>query len=267
MRRHRQRQRLWVSQADILAGQQYQAAGHEEGVFSGFQHARQPVHRGIGIGAAHTLDKGGDDLIVLIAGPVVQQGPLLQRLFDRRLIDVPDALGIGWGGCRRQLQGVQRHAGIAVGHGDEVFHCVRRRRDVLGAQSPLRVGQGSAHQPFYRRIVQRFQPEDPTARQQSGVDGEARILGGRADEREEAAFHDGQHGILLRLIEAVNLVHEQDRAPVAGGASRARSISRPPQLGHAGGDGADPDELRLRHPGDHCGQGRLTAPRRPPQND
>ena len=48
------------------------------------------------------------------------------------------------------------------------------------------------------------------ARQQRVVHFERRILGGRADEGHQTLFDVRQKGILLRLVEAMNLIHEQD---------------------------------------------------------
>src|SRR2546427_5130448 len=41
---------------------------------------------------------------------------------------------------------------------------------------------------------------------------EARVLRGRAEQREHPRFHPGEKRILLRAVEAVDLVAEQDRA-------------------------------------------------------
>ncbi|WP_409035240.1 replication-associated recombination protein A, partial [Novosphingobium sp.] len=49
-----------------------------------------------------------------------------------------------------------------------------------------------------------------------GVEREAGVLGGRADQRYSAAFNERQKAILLGAVEAVDLVHEQQRAPALG---------------------------------------------------
>jgi hypothetical protein len=59
------------------------------------------------------------------------------------------------------------------------------------------------------------------ARQQRRVDLERRVLGGGADEGEQARFDMRQEGVLLGLVEAVHLVDEDQRA-----AARCRAALR-----------------------------------------
>ena len=42
-------QRLRVGHADVLAGEDDHPAGDEAGVLAGLEHARQPVHAGVGV--------------------------------------------------------------------------------------------------------------------------------------------------------------------------------------------------------------------------
>src|SRR5437016_5640609 len=51
--------RVGIGVADVLAGQDRDAAGDEARVFAGFEHAGDPVDGGVGVGAAHALDQGG----------------------------------------------------------------------------------------------------------------------------------------------------------------------------------------------------------------
>ena len=62
-------QRLGIGEADILDGDADQAAGDEERILAALQHAGEPVERRIGIGAAHRLVPGGDEIVVLLADP------------------------------------------------------------------------------------------------------------------------------------------------------------------------------------------------------
>ena len=52
-RRHAQRQRLRVCQADVFHCHAHQPPGNVQRIFAGLQHARQPVQRRIGIAVAH----------------------------------------------------------------------------------------------------------------------------------------------------------------------------------------------------------------------
>ena len=75
-------------------------------------------------------------------------------------------------------------------------------------------------------MVEAAQDQHLAARQQRGVELEARILGGRADERDGAVLDIGQEAVLLGAVEAVDLVHEQQRLlPGAGGGPAPRRRS------------------------------------------
>ena len=90
------------------------------------------------------------------------------------------------------------------------------------------------------------------------VDLEVRVLGGGADQRDQARLHHGQQRVLLRLVEAVDLVEEQDRAAAVrrrAGRGPAPITGRHVRLAHlhrrqllelrAGGVRDDPRERRL----------------------
>src|SRR5947199_79639 len=103
-------QRLWISEADVLGGKADQPAGHVQGILAGLEHPPQPVQRGIRIAVPETLVQGRDDVVVLLAGAVIQEVLALHRLLDERGGDAPPALlrpGQGGGG----LQAVERHPG------------------------------------------------------------------------------------------------------------------------------------------------------------
>jgi len=68
---------LWIGEADVLAGEDNDAAGDEHRILAGVDHAHQPVESGIGIGAANALDERADRVVMLVAGPVVEEAPAL----------------------------------------------------------------------------------------------------------------------------------------------------------------------------------------------
>ena len=82
---------------------------------------------------------------------------------------------------------------------------------------------------------QRLQHVDRRARQQRAVHLERRILGRRADERDEPLLDVRQERVLLRLVEAMDLVDEQDRragrdcASVASARATASRMSLTPE--------------------------------------
>ena len=103
--------------------------------------------------------------------------------------------------------------------------------------------------------------------EQRRVDLERRVLGGRADQHDVARLDPRQERVLLRLVEAVDLVDEHDR-PAAGGPPDALG------LGHHVADfldarqhRAERDEPRLGRVGDDAGERRLARARRAPQDD
>ncbi len=61
-------------------------------------------------------------------------------------------------------------------------------------------------------VAEWLQDEYAQPRQQCVVQLEGRILGGRADQRDHAFFDGWQKGILLGLVEAVDLIAKEYRA-------------------------------------------------------
>ena len=80
---HRDLQGARVGVADVLGGEDDHAPGDEQRILAGLEHPRQPVDGGVGVGAAQTLDEGGDDVVVLFAALVVEERGLLQGGFHR----------------------------------------------------------------------------------------------------------------------------------------------------------------------------------------
>jgi hypothetical protein len=107
----------------------------------------------------------------------------------------------------RHLQRCQHLPAVTGRPVDEGIERTLSRGGAFGLQSPLgQHPQGVA--------VERFEAEQRGATAQWGVHLEERVLGRGADERDEPVFDAGQQRVLLRLVEAVDLVEEQDRALV-----------------------------------------------------
>ena len=143
-------------------------------------------------------------------------------------------------------------------------------RRVPGFVGEGQVGQGLVPGPgkqgLHLGLVQGFEDVDRGPRQQGRVHLEGRVLGGGADEGHQPGFHVGQEGILLGLVEAVDLIDEQQGAPPPG----------PVVLGPGDGlaDFLDPGEhggksheIGLHGAGHEPRQGGLAHPRRPPQDE
>ena len=116
-----------------------------------------------------------------------------------------------------------------------------------------------------RRLVEPVEHQHQRARQQRAVELEGRVLGGGADQRDGAVLHVRQEAVLLRAVEAVDLVDEQQRA-LAGLAPALGAVEGLAQVLHAREDGREllEGELGLvRQQPRHRG---LAGARRAPQD-
>ena len=75
----------------------------------------------------------------------------------------------------------------------------------------------------------------------------------------------GQNDVLLRLVEAMNLIYEQDGALPTQGEPLPGGLHGPPQVSDTGGHGGDGIEMRLGVGRDEVGKGGLAGAGRPPQ--
>ena len=87
-------------------------------------------------------------------------------------------------------------------------------------------------QALQRRVVQATEHQHLTAGQQRAVQGKGRVFGGGTDQGDGAVLHNGQEAVLLRAIEAVNLIHEQQRT-LPGSATFGGIVERPLEVGNA----------------------------------
>src|SRR5581483_11544072 len=171
----------------------------------------------------------------------------------------------GQGG--RHLEAVEGRPGVAVGAGGEVLGggVVDGERRVA-AEAPDGVGQGPVDQPPQVVLRQGLEPEQRGTAPQRTVDLEEGVLGGGADQREEAVLDVGQEGVLLGAVEAVDLVEEQDRALALLTEAGPGPLHDLPHLLHAGGDGRHRLEGLGRGPGHQPGDGGLAGAGRAPED-
>ncbi len=114
---------------------------------------------------------------------------------------------------------------------------------------------------------ERLEDEHLRAGQKSRIDLEGRILSCCANEHDIARLDTREERVLLRFVEAVDLVYEQNR-PTAGRAALAL------RRGHDFADVLDArehraelHEMRACHSRDDAGQRGLARPRRAPEDD
>src|SRR2546427_969457 len=187
--------------------------------------------------AAHRFVERGDEIEMLLAGLVVDWERLLEHGLHHvagngrgRRGEVRDVLEDGF-------ERVERAPSVALRVTYEQLDRIVTEAYLALLPSPL--GLSVDRPPHDRPDVlrrQRLQYEHPTPRQQRLGQLEARVLGGGADQRDDAVLDPGEKGILLRLVEAVDLVAEQDRAATLVLESLLRlldDLAHPPHaLGH-----------------------------------
>ena len=103
------------------------------------------------------------------------------------------------------------------------------------------------------------------ARQERAVDFKRRILGGRADECDGAVFDCVQQCILLRLVEAMDLVDEEYGA-FAVTFFGLRLLNGFAQIFHAGEDGGQGDEVESAAVGEQAREGCFACAGCAPEN-
>ncbi len=201
---------------------------------------------------------------MLVAGAVVEERWVLQRALNRGDVDdrAPTA---GPGGGDRQLQSVERDAGVTTREADEPLPRIGLQVDVDTAETAVWIGDGAVDEHAESLVGQRLEADDAGARQQRAVDLEAGVLGGGAEKGDHAALDVGEHRVLLRLVETMDLVDEEHRA-LAEAPAVARPLHDLAQLGYAGRDGADQLERGAGHLGEDVGERRLAAAGRTPED-
>ena len=137
-----------------------------------------------------------------------------------------------------------------------------RHVTVLGLQLPL----GAQDNRRERFGPKRLEHEHAQARQQRRVQLERRILGRGADQRDDAGLDGRQERILLRAVEAMDLVAEQDRAASFDLAALLRFANDLAHARHAFGHGAERHELLVGVAGEQARERRLAAAGRAPQH-
>ena len=133
--------------------------------------------------------------------------------------------------------------------------------DVVRSQAALFVGQRPPQQRLDLVRRQRLELEDLAAADQCAIHREKRIARRRADQRDDAFLHVGQQCVLLGLVEAVNLVDEQQRPRAPGGQFVTGRVEQLAQVFHAAGHGRELPEFPLTGSGQQSRQCRFAGAR------
>ena len=146
----------------------------------------------------------GRDLVIEAVAALVEASRIQgQRLLQEGRRDLSHPGGACGGG--RLLQQVQHPSRVAVGIAHQRVDGCRLKLQSRQGSRPCTFDQG-----LQLLVIQRLQHIDLRARQQRGIHLEGRILGCCPDQRDQPRFRIGQQGILLRLVETVDLVDEED---------------------------------------------------------
>ena len=247
--------RLRVGQADVLDRHAGDASGEEAGVLSPFQHPGEPVKCCVGVAAAHRFVQRRDQVVMLIPRFVVFRRTAHQAL--RKLVAGQALVNLPSGDL---LDQVQKRPAVAIGH---LQH--RLARLALQRQGAAQFLFGPLRQALQVGKREPLQHDDLRAGQKCCVQFETGVLGRGTDQKDRPILHMRQEPVLLRLVEAVNLVHEQQRAlavlpPQPGG------LEHFAQFRDAGEDRRDLDEMQVRLVRQKPGDGGLAHPGRPPQH-
>jgi hypothetical protein len=156
---------------------------------------------------------------------------------------------------------IPRGARVASGTGDDVLERLGLDGEVHSPE-PALVAQGALHDRLQRIVVECLEPEQDAPRHQRGVHLEGRVLGRGADQHHPPVLDRGEERVLLRLVEAMNLVEEQHRPVAPLREPVARRGNHLAYVGNARGHGRHRLEARLGGARDDVREGRLSGPGR-----
>ncbi len=186
----------------------------------------------------------------------------------RRSCQTADRIGIlSHDGPHADFQRRQRSPGVAITDVGEEIERVLMRVHRPAAEPALPVTESALEQQLDLCRRQRLEREDLAAAQERRVDREERILRRRADQDDAPFLHIRQQHVLLRAVEAVQLVHEQDRAPATRLQFRPRLRQQIADLLDADGDRVDLAKDATGVIRDHVRQGGLAGSRRAVEDD
>src|SRR2546430_15207587 len=115
----------------------------------------------------------------------------------------------GTGQCRRCLEAVEGHPGVAVGHSDQSRPGIGLEVDVPVPEPAIRVRYGPVDDRPKLDVVERGEDKDAGARKARRIDFEGGILGGGADDRYDPLPVVWELRALLAFVGAGGLVGEK----------------------------------------------------------
>ena len=117
----------------------------------------------------------------------------------------------GLGVERRRLEKIQRSARVAAGRLSDEGERLVVEAEVARAEAAGDVPQRATGDPRDRLGSERLEHDDLASREKRAVQLERRIFRRRADQDDLSRFDVRQEHVLLRAVEPVDLVEEEDR--------------------------------------------------------
>src|SRR6266487_2429170 len=128
------------------------------------------------------------------------------------------------------------------------------------------VGKGAIDQLVQLLDAEWFELKNACARNERTVYIKKRVVSGRSDQPEISAFDVGEKNILLRFVEVMDLVDEQDRLLTRRAEAICRGSDNPPHFGDVAFHAAQPHELRVRHVRNYMRERGFSGARRTGKN-
>ena len=246
--------RLGIGQPHVLAGGAEQAAAGGNQI-PRLQESGQIVEGRVRITAPEGFHQGGGHVVHGVSPPVIPHGAALAHLPGVRQGERQRSVLDG-GGLVEQLHRVHSLAHVpAAGLG----HVVRHPLLPAQGQGALRTDQvqGPVHGGAHVGGGDGLELKDRAAAEEGGVDVEVGVLGGGGDEGDGPVLHKLQQGLLLLLVEVLDLVQVQQHAP--RGHQRAHLSDDVLDILERGGGGVEPVEGAVGLPGNDVGNGGLAG--------
>lgn len=226
----------------------YESASNVERLFPSFQHPGKPIDSGIGVASPHGLVQRTDEIVVLFPGFIISQVLALQRLLG--ILQRHNNRSVLRSGSRRSsngssLQGIERHSSVAIAIGGNEANGIFFNT-YGGSYAYVEAVDGIVHGAGEEggQVVglQGFEDQDAAAGEERRGKVEGRVLGGGADEDDTAVFDNWEEGVELGLVEAVDLVYEEQCGHFGPGLLAAGFVDGVSDVLDAGGDGGEGDE-------------------------
>eukprot|EP01132_Coremiostelium_polycephalum_P018947 gene18947-biopygen10297 len=256
-----QAQRTRVGIADIFAGHAHHAPGQVQRVATAVDHPRKPVQRAVGVGAAHRFVQRGNLVVERFAALVETPAGVAQQALQQ--VDADFAAILGQVGS--VFQQIEKTSTVAIRSSQQDLEAFLTDTQLALAQALVFV-QRTLQELLHRGFIEALEHIDTRPGQQGIVQFKRRVFGGGTNKDQRAVFDIRQERILLRLVEAMHFVDEQDGALAVLPGLLLGDFHRLADLLDPGQHRRDRLEVCIRDFCQEPRQGGFTHARRPPEN-